>query len=622
MTSGSAAPDTVPESGEERSVAASAPLSAPSWVRSDYAWLAGLSLAIYACYFPVLHFEFVFDDRPFILQNPWLLSWRFIPRFFSAHLVAFLHPHSQGTYYRPGLLLWLLLQRKLWNLNPMGWHFSTLTLHVLASLAVYLLAREVLGQRTGAGLAALIFALHPVHVESAAWIMGLPDPLMTLLAVASMVCYMRGRRTAGRCRKLWAGASLLLYAGAILTKEVALVTPALMLAYEWLFVSVPFSGGRERPAQRMRRVLLPILPYGGVTAIYLAARWAAIGGLSHPLTALPGRTLVATWPLVLWSHLKLLLWPARLSAFYDVPYVTHPGMRTFAVPLAAVLACAFLATWLGWKSPRAAFAGIWLFLPMALLLNLRVFPPGEFVHDRFMYFPSVGFSLLVALGLEWIAARPRGGFPVRARQVAALTGLGVILGAATIYYCRFWANDWVLYGHALAVAPGNNLAANNLAVDLADAGRYQEAIAWEQRVLSRDPDYTLAQYNLGYCQYRTGQFQAARKNLTRAIALNPGEPEAYVYLGLTDYRSGQMAEAAENLRRAVEISPQSARYRFTYGMMLKAQGKADGARAEFQSALALDPRLTAAREQLTELAKPPAAAKNGATSCPRCGAPR
>jgi Flp pilus assembly protein TadD len=234
-----------------------------------------------------------------------------------------------------------------------------------------------------------------------------------------------------------------------------------------------------------------------------------------------------------------------------------------------------------------------------------VFPPGEIVHDRFMYFSSVGYSLLVALGLEWFVTIPAPPPSIRMRQAGTVAASIVLLGAATVYYGRFWANDWVLYGRALSVAPGNNLATNNLAVDLADEGRYSEAIALEQRVLERDPDYAIAQYNIGYCQYRSGRWEEARRNLARAIALSPADPEAYVYLGLTEYREGQFAGAATSLRRAVEISPENARYRFTFGLMLKALGDLAGARAEFQTALELDPTLSAAHEQLGEIGSHP-----------------
>jgi hypothetical protein len=379
-----------------------------------------------------------------------------------------------------------------------------------------------------------------------------------------------------------------------------------MLAFEWIF-PVPAKGGGTGLFRRVWTAFVPTLNYWGVTAIYLAVRWAAIGGLSHPLTSLSWKTMVATWPMVVWSHLKILIWPVRLSPFNNVPYTTHFGFAVFVLPLAVVVGSVTFLGWLGWKSPRVAFASVWLFLPMVLLLNLRVFPEGEFVHDRFMYFSSVGFSLLIALGVEYFATLPKFPLSIRARQVATVIALGLILGSATVYYERFWANDWVLYGRALAVAPGNNLATNNLAADLSDQGRYQEAIVLYARILERAPDYSLAQYNLGYCQYHKGQFEDARRNLTRAIALTPAEPEPYLYLGLTNFRTGHPEQALANLRHAVGISPENARYRFTLGVVLRAQGDLPGARNEFASALALDPSLSDAREQLNEIEKQPAA---------------
>jgi len=430
----------------------------------------------------------------------------------------------------------------------------------------------------------------------------LPDSLMTLLVVSAVVCHIRRRQSQGSHRRIWATTSLALYAAATLTKEGALAMPALLFAYEWIFASGPLAErGWSGRARRFRQSLTPTLAYWGVTAVYLAARWAALGALSPSFTPLAGRIMVATWPSVLWMHLKLLLWPVGLSAFYDVPYTTHLGFTAFALPLAAAASCGLLLALLAQRSPRAAWASLWLGLPMVFLLNLRVFPEGEFIHDRFMYFSSVGFSLLVALGIQAFAASPELRFSVRARQAGTVAALGIVLGGATVYYQRFWANDWRLYGRAMAVAPGNNLATNNLASDLSDLGRYEEAVALYERILARAPDYTPAPYNLGYCQYRLGHFEEARRNLTRAITLSPNEPEPYVYLGLTSFRTGHLEEAIANLRQAVELSPENARYRFSLGMVLKAHGELGAAREEFARALALDPTLSDARQQLLEI---------------------
>jgi Flp pilus assembly protein TadD len=569
------------------------------WTRQDAAWLAGLCALVYAVYLPVLKFGFVFDDRPFILRNPWILSWRYAPRFFTAHLVAFLNPHSQGTYYRPFLLLWLSVNQKLWGLHPAGWHFSTLTLHVLAALAVYALARGILLGRLGAGVAATVFALHPVHVESTAWIMGFPDPLMTLLGVSAFACYVEGRR--GKSR-IWLGAALLVYAAAISTKEVALVLGPLLFVYEWIFGQPPSpAGGGTRLGTRFLNSLAPTLAFWGVTAVYLAARWKALGGFTHPLTALTWQTMVATWPEVLWRHLQLLLWPVGLSPFYDVPYVTHPGLTDFVLPLVAFTSCVLLMLLWGGKSPHVLFAAVWLFMPMLLLLNLRVFPEGEIVHDRFMYFPSVGFSFLMALAVERLVMARDLPFSSGARKVGVVAVLAIGLGGATAYYRQFWSDDLTLYTRAVTMAPASELANNNLAATEADRGRYEDAMLICERILARDPNYALAQYNLGYCQYKMGRYDEARTNLARAIALSPADPQAFVYLGLTDFRIGRMAEAAASLHQAVWLSPDNASYRFSLGMVLKVQGEWRAAREQFAAALALAPGLADARKQIAEI---------------------
>lgn len=579
----------------------SSPASLP-WTRQDVAWLGGLCLATYFLYLPVLRFDFALDDRALIPQNPQLLSWRSVPTFFTAHLAAPFHPHSQGNYYRPFALLWLMVNRKAWGLHSLAWHLSTLTLYVLVTLAVYILARRILSNSFGAGVAATVFALHPAHVESTAWITAFPDPLTTLLAVSAFLCYGYGREGQDGRRRIWRSASWLLYAAAILTKEFAIVLPALIFAYEWIFTSArPATPGARRLAARLRSALEPTLPFMGVTALYLAARWAALKGLTHSFTPLAVQSLLATWPVFLWRHLKLLMFPVGLGPFYDVPYVTHPGLRNFAWPLAALTACALLMGWLGRKDPRGAFAAVWLLLPILPLMNLRALPQSDFIHDRFMYFPSIGFSLLVALVVERIVTARGRPFSSRACKLGVVATLAVVLGGATVYYCRFWSDDLALYTRAVRIAPANNQATNNLGAALADRGRYEDAIPLYERVLARDPNYALAQYNLGYCQYRTGRYDEARKNLARAIILSPGEPEAFVYLGLTDFRTGRIAEAVANLRQAVFLSPDSAPYRFSLGMVLKSQGDLRAARDQFAASLAVNPDLHEARTQIEEI---------------------
>jgi hypothetical protein len=550
-------------------------------------------------YLPVLRFDFALDDRSLIPQDPRLLAWHAVPKFFTAHFAAIFHPQSQGNYYRPFMLLWLLVNRKLWGLNPLAWHASTLTLYVLVTLAVYILARRILSNSFAAGVAATLFAAHPAHVESTAWITAFPDPLCTLLAVSVFLCYMNGRENRDR---VWKVASWVLYAAAILTKEFAIVLPALIFAYEWIFTSARRAAtDASALSARLRRSLKPILPLLGVTALYLPARWGALHGFSHAVTELTWPTVLETLPEFLWLHMRLLLWPVALGPFHDVPYVTHPGLRNFGWPLMACGVCALLILFLAWKDRRGAFAALWLVLPLLPLMNLRVMPEGDFIHDRFMYFPSVGFSLLTALAVARLMGTEAWPFSLRASQVGVVAVLALVLGGATVYYCRFWSDDLALYTRAVAVAPANKQAANNLGSNLADRGRYLEAIPLYERNLARDPDDWLGNYNLGYCLYRLGRDEDARKYLERATALRPTEPAAFGYLGAVEFHLGHLAKAAMALRQAVVLSPDSALYRFSLGMVLKIQGDLPAAREQFAAALAVNPSLQEARKQIEEI---------------------
>ena len=161
-----------------------------------------LLLITILCYIRTLSFEFVFDDEILIVNNPLILSARSIPSYFTQHLVQFLNPYAPGNYYRPVQLLWLWVNRMLWGTNPLGWHLSVVTLHALDAVCVYLLARKILQEKSAAWLAGAIFALHPIHVESAAWAMGFIDPLFTLLVLAWFLCYLEARQRPAQ-RVLW-----------------------------------------------------------------------------------------------------------------------------------------------------------------------------------------------------------------------------------------------------------------------------------------------------------------------------------------------------------------------------------------------------------------------------------
>ncbi len=566
----------------------------------ESAQFAFLLAVTFLCYARTLFFDFVYDDEILIVNNPLIRSALSIPDYFSQHLIQFVNPQAPGIYYRPVQFLWLLLNRSLWGLNPMGWHLSVVALHVVATGLVYLLARKIIREPAIAWLAGAVFGLHPVHVESVSWAMGFIDPLFTVLILASFLCYLEARERAAR-RGRWAAASIMFYALAAFAKEPALVLPLLLFSHASITAAPVHGRARDRIYAPVRTGLTAAWPYLVVTAIYLAARLAVLKGLTRAITSLPWEVVVATLPRVLWSYFKLWIWPAGLSVFYDVPYVQPndiPSALLPALPL-AVIAAGLL--WWARRSLPVAVAASWALLPLLVLLNLRAFPEGEIVHDRYLYLASVGFSLLVGLSWQSLA-----GAPIKLLADVGTRRLGAVMliaamGAATIYYTGFWANNEKLYGRAIAIAPNNNLAANNYAGLLVARGDFAGAVPLYAKILARREDFWLANYNLGYCLYELGRYGEAERHLERAALLDASFPDPHLYLGLIRLQAGRADEAEAEFRRALALRPDGRGYHFALGMALKSRGALEEARSEFELELANHSSEAAARAQISEI---------------------
>ena len=325
------------------------------------------------------------------------------------------------------------------------------------------------------------------------------------------------------------------------------------MAYEWLFAA---AGDKWRA--RLRSAAVAALPFVLVTGAYLAARSLALHGVAHKTVELPAKIALLTIPSALWAYIRLLLAPVGLSVFYDTPYVTHVSMRYVGLPLIGIgMAIGLLVWW--WRKSRSAvvaFASVWLVTPILPLLYLSVLPMGDFIHDRYLYLPSVGFALLVAMALAEldavkVLARPAG-------QLVALA-LGFLMAFATVAQSVPWANDLLLYYHGMAVAPNNDLPRNKLAASLVQRGMYAEGSKLYQVVLASDPDYWYANYRMGFAQYKLGRYAEAERYLARATQLH-GTPDEYYYLGLAQMKLGHDDAAGKSLAEAVRLQPNAPEY--------------------------------------------------------------
>src|SRR5882724_3093266 len=544
-------------------------------------------------YLPCLGFGFVYDDDAQILQNPLLNSWRSLPSFFTHQSWSFLYPATIANYYRPMFLIWLSLNHHLFGLQPAGWHFASICLHAAIAGLLFLMF-----QRHGfppwiAFVSPLYFGLHSAHIESVAWISGSTDLLACLGMLASLLLWWRWVESRSLPLLL---ASLLAYCFALLSKETSIVFPFIVFTYAWLFPPIP-STGTDAKGHPLADAFRKTVPIALTAALFLVLRSFVLGAPHGNGANISVGSFVASAPLLLLFYFRHLLWPAPLSLFYDLYPVQSFGWSAFWFPLIIVISLLVLFIYLTYRwhdrSTPAAFA--WLLFPLAPVLVFSLFPASDMAHDRYLYIPSIGAALFLAIFLRVLVSFGR---LVPRHLLLPLSAAFALMASSTLLQLRPWKDDFSLYQQACSLAPDNSIACNNLAVAFIGHGEYSLARSVLVPVLRRDPNFALANANMGTASYHLGDFPAAEQYLRRAIALNPATPKQYLDLGMICYRTGRLAEAVQLLRHAITIDPAGEGYHVALGTALMARNDYREACDEFRAEVRLHPNVPAAKTLL------------------------
>ena len=535
-----------------------------------------LSAAVYA---RTVTFDFVFDDRIQITFNEWIQSLRFLPYYFvtQVKVVVLAAPQWAGNYYRPLFNVWLALNYDVFGAIPGWWHLSTVAAHVFVTWLVYLLAKRLTGNETTAALAALLFGINPLHIEAVAWISGVAEVQVAGGMILSFLAYLNWR-DGEKHRRWWMAASLAAFALAVLSKETAVVFPALVLAYEWLC-------GDAKPswAKRGWQMALRVLPFAVVLAGYFAARFHALKGLANPTHPRPTAWVLLTAPSVLWFYMRQLLWPFRISEFYDLDLQRQFSIGGVLLPALLVLAVASAAWLTCRRSKLLKFLLAWLVVPMApVVAGVAFFWPHDYVHDRYLYVPSVAFAILLALGIEWLGKAGRNPRVVQAVAVA----LVLVLSVTTVVQSGQWDSDIALFSHAAQVAPASVLPRDYLARSYLQINDNATGLRIFRELLRDHPDYWTGNLYLGITDYELGNYVEAEQFLRRAIQTGQNEgaerPDSrqFYYLGRTLMKVERWPEAEAPLRHAIALRPDAVGYHRALGEVLAHLGRTEEAKAE------------------------------------------
>jgi len=567
-------------------------------------WFLGLLLiaTTFLAYLPALRGGFVGDDDSWTTQMYGLLHGLSGLRTMWFHLTAL-----QQYYPLSGTTFWLDYQ--LWKFWTPPYHVENVLLHALAALLFWRLLLRL--QLPGAWLAAALFALHPVMVESAAWITERKNVLSQALYLAALLAYERfapwvtddqrtGTRTAAigpvpdparhpRHAALFYGLAFVLFLGALLAKTTTFSLPAAILLIGWW----------KRGQIRWRVEVLPTLPFFALAlglctlTAWLEKNHVGAQGPDFALT-FTQRCLVAGR--AFWFYLGKLFWPAHLCFVYP-RWQPNPGVWwQWLYPVTAV--GTILGLWLARaRLGRGPITALLFFVgtlfPVLGFMN-AYFMRYSFVCDHWVYLPSLGpLALAAALGsgaaeqlrLRWVIY----GFAVMVLAV---------LGPLTWRQCGMYANLETLWRTTITRNPNCWLAHNNLGTTLLKQGNLDETIQHFERALQLKPDYPEAHVNLGVVLANQGKLDEAIQHYERALQLRPDYADALNNLGAALAAQGKLDEAIQHYERALQLDPDYTEAHNNLGIALAARGKLDAAIQHYERVLQLKPDYPEAHNNL------------------------
>lgn len=497
---------------------------------------------------------FASDDTQQVVGNVFIRDLRNLPLAFTTSVWSFVSidvAMAGQSYYRPLFSVLFTLNYALFGVSAWGWHLVNVLIHGGVTALAFVVCKEMTGRARVAGIAAALFAVHPVHVESVAWISGVTDPLMSLFLLPSFYLYLRYKKTG---HKYHVGLMVLLYLLALWSKESAIALP-LVIGY------CELCHFRESSAWRARivRVAVFAMLFAVPTLFYLLMRREALGEtLAGFDDRYPLGPSLATIPLATVKYLMLLTIPVGYSYQHLTTRVTSLTAPEFMLPAAITIAIA--AGIVFSRSRTLRLAGIWFISMLApALLAIRHFDAQYIVQERYLYLASMGFLLALALGIERLSRLPAFRGPNRA---AALLTLALVLvwGPVSVSQNRVWQDTLALFKNCAAVEPHSGEAHSAVAGAYFNVGRPREAEAEARKALELDPTCINAYTNLSYFSKQAGKLDKAIDYLeqaTRTVPLNDmtrtSLATVHLNLGLLCGERKDFDCAERNIRASTEM---------------------------------------------------------------------
>ena len=585
-------PRELPHSGHGRSI-----------IAGIYLLLAGLSLAVFS---QTIQYKFVnFDDDIYVYNAPVIQAGPTL----KGIATAFTSPHA-GNWH-PLTTFSHMLDCGLYGLNAGGHHVTNVVLHTIAVLLLFHVLRQMTGALWKSAILAALFAVHPLHVESVAWVSERKDVLSAVFFFLMLDAYVRYARATTITRYLVVTA---LFVAGLMSKPMLVTAPIVLLILDYWplrrFDQIASTTGKAKISRSgyqrriIQRLCLEKIPWlilsAGAGVITFALQKRAAGSLP-PLPFLwRAENAVMSYVIYPWKT----LWPTRLAVFYPHPNGT---LATWQIVLAIAFLLAVTCAAIVWRDKRPYLFTGWFWYLVMLVPVIGIVQVGEQSHaDRYTYLPSIGLFLMAVWAAGDVAAMGQ----VRLWRGVATAGTIVIvaaLGFTAFAQTSYWRNSETLWEHALAVTTNNDVAHNNLGYLSVDRGELDKAIshfeaASKIRSGKLDPHYNLGtafvEMNIGDALARKGQPDEAMAHFEQAIKLQPDYAEAYYNRGNVLYAKGKTDEAIADFEKALQMQPSHADAHTGLGNALLRKGALKEAIAHYSQALALAPNDPHSRSNL------------------------
>ena len=534
-----------------------------------------LVLAVLIAYLPAVHCGYIWDDDMYVTDNPLLYARD------GLHRIWF--TFDSPSQYFPLVYSTLRVEYGLWRLAPLGYHCVNILLHSVNAVLLWRLLERL--KIRGAWFAAAVFALHPVQVESVAWITELKNVQMGFFFLLALHAWVEFDGEEDRRRWGWYGLSLVFYALALFSKTTACTLPAALIIILWW-----------RGTRIGWRRIAEVIPYGllGIGMGLLTVWWERYHQGTHGKLfsiGLVDRILISARNV--WFYAGKLFWPAKLTFSYP-RWGLPPAEPGTALAFIALCGGAWAAFYWRRKVGRGVFAALAFFVitlgPILGVLMLYTFR-YSFVADHYQYLACIGpIALVSAGGATWGGRKPELRTAIRGAGALIL----LVLAGLTWMQCRIYQNDESIWRDTLAKNPDSLMAHYNLGNGLMRDGDLPGSLAQFDRAEQLDPDFFEARCNRADILAHLGRLPEAAAEYERAVQIQPGSSVIQNSYGLILRRMGRLGDAAGHFRQAVELQPGSGVAEKDLADTLAALGDYAGALPEYQVVARLYPNQTQA----------------------------